>query len=80
MLFKLKSKDSKRGVIGVACITNLISGGFKALRLGYIPQCILLDYCGCSNHWYNKHIMTDINWNRIDNQLYYKKVGDQDEE
>lgn len=53
------------GIIGIACIPNLISGGFKALRLGFIPQCVVLDYCGCSNHWLYKKHMTKINENRL---------------
>lgn len=63
ILLKNNKEINKRGVIGIACITNLISGGFKAIRLGFIPQCVILDYCGCSNHWYKNHIMTDINSN-----------------
>lgn len=43
--------ERKIGIIGIACITNLISGGWKALRLGFIPQCVILDYCGCGKHW-----------------------------
>lgn len=39
------------GVIGVSCILNLLSGGFKARRLGYIPQCVILNYPGCEQHW-----------------------------
>ena len=56
---------SKVGIIGVACIPNLMSGGWKALRLGFIPQCVLLDYSGCENHWLDKGIMTSINLNRL---------------
>ena len=62
----LKVNDkSKVGIIGVACIPNLMSGGWKALRLGFIPQCVLLDYSGCENHWLDKGIMTSINLNRL---------------
>ncbi|MBU5336706.1 DUF116 domain-containing protein [Intestinibacter bartlettii] len=53
------------GIVGIACALNLIAGGFKALRLGFIPQCVVLDYCGCSNHWLDKKHMTSINENRL---------------
>lgn len=52
---------NKIGIIGIACITNLMSGGWKALRLGFIPQCVILDYCGCNKHWLDQGEMTSIN-------------------
>lgn len=58
-------ENSSVGIIGVACILNLMSGGWKALRLGFKPQCIVLDYCGCSSHWLDRPIMTSINIYRI---------------
>ncbi len=48
---KKVNTDEKIGVVGVACILNLISGGWKAKRLGYIPQCVILNECGCNIHW-----------------------------
>lgn len=44
-------KCGQVGVVGIACLTGLISGGFKARRLGYVPQCVVLNYPGCSGHW-----------------------------
>ena len=58
---KNKIKDSHIGIIGVACVLNLISGGLKAKNLGFVPQCVFLDYCGCKDHWHDKGIITDIN-------------------
>lgn len=66
LLFSSYSEDNNQvGVIGIACVINLMAGGWKALRLGFNPQCIVLDYCGCSNHWMKKPLMTDINYNRL---------------
>jgi len=66
LLFNIyNEKNNQAGVIGIACVLNLMSGGWKALRLGFNPQCIVLDYCGCSNHWMKKPIMTNINYNRL---------------
>ena len=66
-LTSLKSKDnSSYGIVGIACVLNLVSGGFKALRLGFIPQCIILDEVGCSNHWLlDQGKMTEINEKRL---------------
>ena len=58
---KNKIKDGHIGIIGVACVLNLISGGLKAKNLGFVPQCVFLDYCGCKDHWHDKGIITDIN-------------------
>ena len=58
---KNKINDGHIGIIGVACVLNLISGGLKAKNLGFVPQCVFLDYCGCKDHWHDKGIITDIN-------------------
>ena len=58
---KNKIKYGHIGIIGVACVLNLISGGLKAKNLGFVPQCVFLDYCGCKDHWHDKGIITDIN-------------------
>lgn len=53
------------GVVGIACISNLVSGGWKAKSLGLPPQCMLLDHCGCRKHWHEQGIPTDINIGRL---------------
>lgn len=53
------------GIVGVACILNLLEGGYKSRRLNMIPQCVILDCCGCKNHWDDKGIVTDINLNQL---------------
>lgn len=58
------------GIVGVACVLNLLEGGYQARRLNMIPQCVILDYCGCKNHWDDKGIVTDINLHEL------KKVFD----
>lgn len=57
--------DENTGVIGVACVLNLISGGWMLQESGIPAQCVLLDYCGCRNHWHNEGIPTAINVNRL---------------
>jgi hypothetical protein len=53
--------DGRLGVVGIACVLNLIAGGWKAKALGLPAQCVLLDYCGCKNHWHDEGFPTDIN-------------------
>ncbi|MCC3867067.1 DUF116 domain-containing protein [Terrisporobacter mayombei] len=66
---KTKFQYGDIGIIGVACVLNLISGGFKAKSLGFVPQCVFLDYCGCKYHWHENGIMTDINEDKLLNTL-----------
>jgi hypothetical protein len=56
------------GVIGIACILNLISGGLMLKEANIPAQCVLLDYCGCKKHWHHEGIPTEININ------YLKKI------
>lgn len=64
-LVSLVNKGEEKAVIGVACILNLMSGGWKAIRIGYIPQCVILNYPGCSAHWQKEDIMTSLNVNKL---------------
>ena len=71
---KIDVKDkNKIGIIGIACIPNLMSGGWKALRLGFIPQCVLLDYSGCGKHWLDKEKITEINEIYLEKAILGKK-------
>lgn len=58
-------KEGELGIIGVACILNLLAGGWKAKGLGIPPQCVLLDYCGCKNHWDEEGFSTSINMEQL---------------
>lgn len=62
---KVPSEEVQYGVVGIACVLNLIAGGLKAKALGYVPQCVLLNYCGCKQHWNFDGMVTDINRKRL---------------
>lgn len=53
------------GIVGVACILNLLTGGYEMKRLNIPGQCVLLDYCGCSKHWDKQGIPTDLNIKKL---------------
>jgi len=60
--FLIKWKDNREtGLIGVACVLNLLTGGYEMKRLNIASQCIFLDYCGCQKHWDKNGIPTDLN-------------------
>jgi hypothetical protein len=74
----LSEKDGKTlfgddvGILGIACVSNLISGGWKVKGHGIAPQCVLLDHCGCRKHWHEQGIATDINMGRLREMLDIK--------
>ncbi len=53
------------GVIGVACVVTLVTGGWEALDLGIPAQCVLLEHCGCRNHWHETGLITEINLKQL---------------
>ena len=60
-LFDIRGKN-EIGVVSIACILNLLAGGWKAIRMEFIPQCVVLEYCGCAHHWCEKDVATEINY------------------
>lgn len=60
-LFDIRGKN-EIGVVGIACILNLLAGGWKAIRMEFIPQCVVLEYCGCAHHWCEKDVPAEINY------------------
>lgn len=57
------------GVVGVACVLNLLTGGFKARRLGYVPKCVILNECGCNIHWDEQGIVTSLDEEELEHVL-----------
>ena len=53
--------NNNTGIVGVACVLNLISGGWLLDGMNIPAQCVFLDYCGCKNHWSREGIPTEIN-------------------
>ena len=63
-------KDNEElGVVGVACVLNLIAGGWKARSIGMPAQCVILNYVGCSNHWTDNPFSTSINYLELEKIL-----------
>lgn len=62
-------------LIGVACVLNLITGGYEMKRLNISSQCVFLDYCGCKKHWDKDGIATSLNVNQLKNIVQKHKVS-----
>ena len=57
-----KKEDAEElGILGVTCVLNLISGGWKASNLSIPPQCVLLEHVACKSHWLEENIYGEIN-------------------
>ncbi len=71
---KSTNKDrDELGIIGVACVSNLIAGGWKSESIGIPAQCVLLDYSSCKNHWDSEGFPTSINLNQLVKLLNIEK-------
>ena len=55
------------GVVGVACVMQLITGGLELRDLGIPAQCVLLDHCGCAQHWDERGRPTELNEELLQN-------------
>jgi hypothetical protein len=73
--FLVKWKDCPdTSLIGVACVLNLITGGYEMKRLGISSQCIFLDYCGCKKHWDKEGFATNLNISQLSKLVQKTKV------
>ncbi|PKP27722.1 MAG: hypothetical protein CVU06_01200 [Bacteroidetes bacterium HGW-Bacteroidetes-22] len=68
--------STETGLIAVACLLNLVPGGYEMRELNIPAQCLLLDFCGCRKHWHPQGIVTEINEQRL---LELVKLADQRE-
>lgn len=55
-------------LIGVACVLNLLTGGYEMQKMNIPSQCIFLDSCGCKKHWLSGK-PTSINEKQLDRLL-----------
>jgi len=62
---RLWQNDKSFGLVGIACILNLLRGGYEMRALGIPSQCVFLDWGGCAGHWSESGIPTDINMSRL---------------
>lgn len=52
--------ETATGVVGVACVPQLVGGGWKLQSLGIPAQCVMLDGCGCRAHWHETGLPTTL--------------------
>jgi hypothetical protein len=57
--------DPGVGVAAVACLMNILAGGYEMRARGIASQCVPLDYPGCKKHWTRDGVPTGANEDRL---------------
>ena len=65
--------SSDTALIGVACVLNLITGGYEMQKLNIPSQCVFLDACGCKKHWLSGE-PTELNENQLLNVIINERI------
>ena len=58
-------REPEVGVTALACILNILPGGYEMRARGIASQCVPLDYPGCRKHWDRAGISTGVNEERL---------------
>jgi uncharacterized protein len=59
-LWSVRPDEEPTAVIGVACLSVLVEGGWELKRNNVPAQCVLLNQCGCKNHWHDTGFSTEL--------------------
>ena len=54
-------REPETGVTAVACMLNILPGGYEMRARQIASQCVPLDYPGCRKHWSREGIPTGVN-------------------
>jgi uncharacterized protein len=57
--------DPKVGVAAVACMLNILPGGYEMRARRIASQCVPLDFPGCEKHWSEEPVATSVNEERL---------------
>ena len=58
-------REPDAAVAAVACMLNILPGGYEMRARGIAAQCLPLDYPGCQKHWRKEAIATGLNEERL---------------
>ena len=64
-----KEDIDELGIVGITCVLNLISGGWKSSNLSIPPQCVLLEHVACKRHWLSEDIYGKINLDELKSKI-----------
>jgi hypothetical protein len=63
--WSVKSGEEPTAVVGVACLSVLVEGGWELKRNNVPAQCVLLNQCGCKKHWHDEGFPTEIDLRQL---------------
>jgi uncharacterized protein len=58
-------REPNVGVAAVACMLNILPGGYEMRARGIASQCVPLDFPGCRKHWDRHGLSTAVNEDRL---------------
>jgi len=58
--WKRRPGEEESAVVGVACLSVLVQGGWELQRNTIPAQCVLLNECGCKKHWHDQGFATAL--------------------
>lgn len=58
-------EDPTVGVAAVACMMNILAGGYEMRARRIASQCVPLDFPGCQKHWTSNGVPTAVNEERL---------------
>jgi uncharacterized protein len=73
-ILKNWANQHETGLIGVACVLNLLKGGYEMQKLSIPSQCVFLDNCGCKKHWHQNGVATQINLRQLQKIMDQAKI------
>ncbi|MBI2419507.1 MAG: DUF116 domain-containing protein [Ignavibacteriales bacterium] len=61
---------TETGVVGVACLLNLLTGGYEMQSLKIPAQCVFLEHTACEKHWQKNHYPAAIEAGQLSKILH----------
>jgi len=58
-------REPETGVVAVACLMNILPGGYEMRARRIASQCVPLDFPGCKKHWRRERLATRANEERL---------------
>jgi hypothetical protein len=58
-------REPDTGVAAVACLLNILPGGYEMRARNIASQCVPLDFPGCQKHWRHDEVATSLNEDQL---------------
>ncbi len=58
-------REPDTGVVAIACLMNILPGGYEMRARRIASQCVPLEFPGCRQHWRQERLPTKLNEERL---------------